>query len=165
MMKNLFIVLALSGTLFAAQNNTNFFNTKNWMIQVQGSTEAHTNGDKLLVFEAKTSHRTNVTTSKLGNTLSGEPYEDISSMIFAINKDKKLGYMYDQTTSLNSFYKITDIVYSNGPSGYTNMISGIMRAAGSGNYYYFILNDNNKTVLMSGAGLNAIVIRKYQINN
>jgi len=156
-MKKLLIAVLLVVGLSTNVSAGNFFDVGKWMVKVQGDSLRVTTKDDMFGFEVKGLYRT--TLSPLN--FSYNKQDDISKWTFTINKTKKIGYFFDETKTISTFYKIEHVVFQHINGAY--MITGRLKAQSSGKYYFFILNDFTKTLTLSGPELPFNIVREYDL--
>ena len=110
-----------------------------------------------VVFEMKTKWRSNYKMSDM----EGAAYPDFSKITWVMNTKKGTGIMMDETESITSIYKITDAKWE---TLNNKTIITMWMESNVGNHYFCILNELNKSLIMTG-DIDHIVIRRfYDVN-
>jgi len=125
----------------------------NWIGRVESS-----NSNNILMFSFNTKWRINFDVSEF----DGVSYPDFSKVNIVINNDKGIGYLWDETETIMSFYKIEDIKIYDGLKGNYTLITGLL-TSNVGNQYTMMMNDYNKSFVLSGEMGTVVIRRMYNI--
>jgi len=155
MKKLILLILILMSVSFSQQLTKTEVN--NWIGRVQGSPDSLTTSDATVVFTCNTKWRNDFDVA----TFEGHTRADFSKMTFVINTDKGIGYLWDDTETILSFYKLNNVLVINGNKNGTYITA--IAESNVHNLYTMVVNDYTDVIVMTGEIGHVVIRRMYNI--
>ena len=155
-MKKLILLLVLLASV-AFSENISKMDVDNWIGRVQGNPDSLTTSDNTIVFTCNTKWRNDFNVADF----DGDTRADFSKMTFILNTDKNIGYLWDDTETILSFYKLTNVLVTYGKHDGTYITA--IAESNVGNIYTMVVNDYTDVIVMTGEIGHVVIRRMYNI--
>ena len=155
-MKKLILMLVVLASVTFGQQLTKA-EVNNWIGRVQGNPDSLTTSDATIVFSCNTKWRNDFDVA----TFEGHTRPDFSKMTFVINIDKGIGYLWDDTETILSFYKLNNVLVTTGNKNGTYITA--IAESNVHNLYTMVVNDYTDVIVMTGEIGHVVIRRMYNI--